>query len=119
MSRIRRRTAPRSGWSTAASWPSAATSQRGGHGVTPVVIRASVIARLLGIRLLRAEAHITLVPADLGLSPTVGPSTRVVTNSASTDGTGDLTDAVELLAQASRTLDETPRPVTARITPGS
>jgi hypothetical protein len=84
-----------------------------------VVIRASVIARLLGIRLLRAEAHITLVPGDLGLSPTVGPSTRVVTNSASTDGTGDLTDAVELLAQASRTLDETPRPVTARITPGS
>lgn len=78
-----------------------------------------MVARLLGIRLLRAEADITLVPADFGLSPPAGPSTRVVTSSASTDGTGDLTDAVELLAQASRTLDETPRPVTTRMTPGS
>jgi hypothetical protein len=103
----------------AEGWPSAAASQRGGHSVSPVVIRASVIARLLGIRLLRVEADITLVPADLGLSSTVGPSTRVVTSSASTEGTGDLTDAVELLVQASRILDETPRPVMARITPGS
>jgi hypothetical protein len=31
--------------------------------VTPVVIRASVLGRLLGIRLLRLEADITLVPA--------------------------------------------------------
>ena len=54
-----------------------------------------MIARLVEIRLLRVEADITLVPADLGLSPTVGPSTRVVARSESTDGTGDLTGAVE------------------------
>jgi hypothetical protein len=86
--------------------------------VTPVVIRASVLGRLLGIRLLRLEADITLVPADLG-SSTVGPSHRVVTSSATTDGTGGLTDAVALLALASRTLDETPHLVTARERPGS
>ena len=83
-----------------------------------MIIRASVLGRLLGIRLLRLEADITLVPADLG-SSTVGPSPRVVTSSATTDGTGGLTDAVELLAHASRTLDETPHLVTARKRPGS
>jgi hypothetical protein len=87
------------------------------HGVAPVVIRASVLGRLLGIRLLRLEADISLFPADLGSSSTVGPSPRIVTSSATTDGTGGLTDAVELLAHASRTLDETPpssRPESAR-----
>jgi hypothetical protein len=84
-----------------------------------VVIRASVLGRLLGIRLLRLEADITLVPADLGLSSTVGPSTRVVTNSATPGGTRGLTDAAELLAQASRTLDETHHLVAARTRPGS
>jgi hypothetical protein len=97
---------------TAESWGSSANSQRGKHGVSPVVIRASVLGRLLGIRLLRLEADITLVPATLGSSSTVGPSTRVVTRSATTDGSGDLTDAEELLAHASRTLDETPHLVT-------
>jgi hypothetical protein len=86
--------------------------------VTPVVIRASVLGRLLGIRLLRLEADISLVPADLG-SSTVGPSPRVVTSSPTTDVTGGLTDAVALLALASRTLDETPHLVTARERPGS
>ena len=81
--------------------------------MTPVVIRASVLGRLLGIRLLRLEADISLVPADLG-SSTVGPSPRVVTSSPTTDGSGDLTDARELLAHASRTLDETSHIVTAR-----
>ena len=121
MSRIwRRRSARRSGWtSTADGWSSAATSQGGTHGVAPVIIRASVLGRLLGIRLLRLEADITLVPADLGSSSTVGPSPRVVTSSATTDGTGGLTDAVALLAHASRTLDETPHLVTARKRLGS
>jgi hypothetical protein len=116
----RRRSAHRPGWtSTAQSWSSSATSQSGDHGVSPVIIRASVLGRLLGIRLLRLEADISLFPADLGSSPTVGPSSRVVTSSATTDGTGGLTDAVELLAHASRTLDETPCLVTARKRPGS
>jgi len=121
MSRIRRRrSAHPDGWtSTAEGWSGSATSQRGKHGVSPVIIRASVLGRLLGIRLLRLEADISLFPADLGSSSTVGPSLRVVTSPATTDGTGGLTDAVELLAHASRTLDETPRLVTARRRPGS
>ena len=112
MSRIWwRRSARRDGWmNTAEGWNGSAISQRGTRGVSPVVIRASVLGRLLGIRLLRLEADITLVPADLGSSSTVGPSTHVVTSSAIPGGTGGLTDAVELLAQASRTLDETPHP---------
>jgi hypothetical protein len=115
----RRRSARRPGWtSTAQGWSSSATSQSGEHGVTPVVIRASVLGRLLGIRLLRLEAAISLVPADLG-SSTVGPSHRVVPSSPTTDGTGGLTDAVALLALASRTLTETPHLVAARERPGS
>lgn len=111
----RRRSARRDGWtSTAEGWSSSATSQRGKHGVAPVVIRASVLGRLLGIRLLRLEADISLFPADLGSSSTVGPPPRVVTGSATTNGTRGLTDAVALLAHASRTLDETPHLVTAR-----
>jgi hypothetical protein len=95
-------------WTSAAeSRRSSATSQRGEHGVSPVVIRASVLGRLLGIRLLRLEADISLVPADLGAFSTVGPSAHVVMSSATTNETGGLTDAIALLAQASRTLDET------------
>jgi hypothetical protein len=85
--------------------------------VTPVVIRASVLVRLLGMRLLRLEADISLVPADLG-SSTVSPSHRVVTSSPATDGSRDLTDARELLGHASRTLDETSHSITSR-RPGS
>ena len=121
MSRIwRRRSEHRDGWtSTAEGWSGSATSQRGTHGVSPVVIRASVLGRLLGIRLLRLEADISLFPADLGSYSTVDPSHRVATSSATTDGTGGLTDAVALLALASRTLDETPHLVTARKRPGA
>ena len=69
------RSARRSGWTSAVeSWSSAALSQPGRYGVAPVVIRASVLGRLLGIRLLRLEADISLFPADLGSSPTVGLS---------------------------------------------
>jgi hypothetical protein len=78
------------------------------------MIRASVLARLLGVRLLRLEADISLVPADLAPSSTVGPFPRVVTGSAAMDGSRDLTDARELLAHASRTPDETSHLVTAR-----
>ena len=116
MSRVwRRRSARRDGrTNTADGWSGSATSQRGTHVVSPVIIRASVLGRLLGIRLLRLEADISLFPADLGSSSTIDPSPRIVTSSATTDGTGGLTDAVELLAHASRTLDETPHLVTAR-----
>ena len=85
--------------------------------MTPVVIRASVLVRLLGMRLLLLEADISLVPADLA-SSTGSPSHRVVTSSPATDGSRDLTDARELLGQASRTLDETSHSITSR-RPGS
>jgi hypothetical protein len=114
------RCARRPGWTSAAEgWSGSAISQRGRYGVAPVVIQASVLGRLLGIRLLRLEADISLFPADLGSSSTVGLSPRVVTSSATTDGTGGLIDAVELLAHAARTLDETPHLVTARKRPSS
>ena len=97
MSRIWRRSVRRDGWTgTAEGWSGSATSQRGTHGASPVVIRASVLGRLLGIRLLRLEADISLFPADLGSYSTVGPSHRVVTSSATTDGTGGLADAIAL-----------------------
>jgi hypothetical protein len=87
------------------------------------MIRASVLGRLLGMRLLRLEADIS-VPGGPRLVlhrrpiPTVGLSPRVVTGSATTDGSRGLTDAGELLAYASRTLDETSQLVTARKRPG-
>jgi hypothetical protein len=111
-----RRSARRAGWTGAAEgWSGSATSQRGRHGDSPVVVRASVLGRLLGIRLLRLEADISIFPADLGSFSTVGPSPRIVTSSPTTDGTGGLTEAVELLAQASRTLDETPHLRTTKL----
>jgi hypothetical protein len=50
MSRIRRRrSARRDGWTnTAEGWSGSATSQRGKHSVSPMIIRASVLGRLLG-----------------------------------------------------------------------
>jgi hypothetical protein len=61
--------------------------------VTPVLVRASVRARLLGLPLLKLNADVALIPAE------VARPTAVV----AADGT--LTDAAELLAHASRTLD--------------
>src|SRR4026208_2140959 len=111
----RRRARRPGGRSTAKGSSSSATSQGGKHGVSAVIIRASVLGRLLGIRLLRLEADISLVPAGPAPAPPPGPfpSPRVVTSSATTDGSRDLTDARDLLAHASRTLDETSHLVTA------
>jgi hypothetical protein len=51
------RSGRRGGWTrTADGWSGSATSQHGRHGVSAVVIRASVLGRLLGIQLLRLEA---------------------------------------------------------------
>ena len=71
MSRIWwRRSAHRDGWTnTAEGWSGSATSQRGEHGVSPVIIRASVLGRLLGMRLLRLEADISLFPATSARIP--------------------------------------------------
>ena len=65
------------------------------------VVRASVLARLLGIRLLRLEADIALLPASFQPADRHGPTPVP---------TGDLSQAAQLLAHASRTLDATPDP---------
>ena len=65
--------------------------------MTPVVVRASVRANLLGIHLLRLEADIAIAPVDRR-----GPPVPVTT--------GTLNEAAQLLARASRTLDATPDP---------
>jgi len=68
-----------------------------------VVIEASVVARLLGLRLLRLRAHVTVLPAD------VEPLRAVPSEPVPPFGDGRLDDAVALLARASRTLDEAKR----------
>jgi hypothetical protein len=122
----RRRAHPGDWTSTPRGWSSSAGFQRGEYGVSPViraggatrlsegsVIRATVLARLLGIRLLRLEADIALVPAGMVALPPVGPPDRLGTTHAHEAGAGRLSDAVELLAQASRTLSQTRPPVPA------
>jgi hypothetical protein len=64
-----------------------------------LVVEASVLARLLGLRLLRLEARIAFVPTDFG----GGRSEDLGTPQARR---GCLNDAVSLLAHASQTLVE-------------
>ena len=67
------------------------------------VIRASVLARLLGIRLLKLEADIAVAPASFGaVAPAPADSATVVT--------GDLGTAAALVTRATRTLEATEDP---------
>jgi hypothetical protein len=89
----------------AAAWP---VRLDGSHSLSRgAVIRASILARLLGIPLLRLNADIALVPADFG------PPGRVVplghAGSAGRAASGGLHEATTLLAHASRTLNGTRR----------
>jgi hypothetical protein len=59
-----------------------------------------VVARLLGMKLLRLDANVTLLPADVGPISYVEPSAAT----APPDPGGTLNDAVELLAHASKTI---------------
>ena len=98
MSRFSRRRAGRR-----TDWSSTQTVRPGDRLSHGSVIRASVLARLLGIRLLKLEADIALVPASFG---GVGPApagTAVV-------ATGDLSTAAALLTHATRTLEATEGP---------
>ncbi len=86
------------------------------HGV---VVDASILARLLGIPLLRLDAHIDMVPADS--DPIAGAVERYTTVSMTEStalpiaggmvagSTATLADAAELLRYASRTLGEVRR----------
>jgi hypothetical protein len=59
--------------------------------VTPLVIRASVRAQLLGLPLLRVDADVAVAPVAAAAAPPPA---------------GDLRTARELLAHAAQTLDE-------------
>lgn len=70
-----------------------------------VVVEASVVARLLGLKLLTVKAHVTLTPA--GLEPITYVNARAAQSQPSQPhGSGRLRDAVNLLSHASRTMND-------------
>jgi hypothetical protein len=89
------------------------------HGA---VVEASILARLLGIRLLRLDAHIDMAPVDSDSIAVERYSTVPMTEltalpmapSAVAGSTATLADAAELLQHASRTLGEVRRERVAR-----
>jgi hypothetical protein len=73
------------------------------------VIEASVLARLLRIRLLRLEARIALVPAALAENVDYEPTPRWLEPGRRLAYDGSLSDASAMLSDASRKLEETTR----------
>jgi hypothetical protein len=81
-------------------------------------VRASILARLLGIRLLRLEADVLLVPARVQEAADIELTGRVqsgqpagietLVNPVRTNDTRGLRDAQRLLYRAARTLEESP-----------
>jgi hypothetical protein len=82
------------------------------HGV---VVEASILARLLGIRLLRLNAHIDLMPADFRPLAESYPAGQRYSTTSTTEQNplprraGTLADATALLQGASRTLRDVRR----------
>lgn len=72
-----------------------------------MVVEASVVARLLGIKLLRVKAHVALMPA--GREPITYLDTRVAEQPKQLAEGGSLSDAVNLLAHASQTMHDAKR----------
>lgn len=70
-----------------------------------VVVRASLVARLLGLKILRVEGDVTLLPAQISTLSYGEPITPVPADGFTYDGT--LRDAAGLLARASKTIRET------------
>jgi hypothetical protein len=83
--------------------PSARTSLSDG-----VVVEATVIARLLGLKLLRVKAHVTLLPADLEQITQVDARPAQQQPDRPAEG-GNLRDAARLLTHASRTRHDAER----------
>lgn len=101
----------RNGSRTTATAGSLETSARGVAVASPnstlangVVVEANVLARLLGMRLLRLEAHLVLTPAEV--IPVNDPAPPASSYSGPVQD-GTLADAIQLLSQASATLDTT------------
>lgn len=73
-----------------------------------VVVEASVVARLLGVKLLTVKAHVTLTPA--GPQPITYIDARAAQPQRNQpQGGSGLRDAVHLLAHASRTMNDAKR----------
>jgi thiamine pyrophosphate-dependent acetolactate synthase large subunit-like protein len=71
-------------------------------------VEASVVARLLGMKLLRLEATVIVLPADVAaiayVEPDVATSVEPDVAISPPHHGGTLGDAVELLARASKTI---------------
>jgi hypothetical protein len=74
-----------------------------------VVVEASILARLLGIRLLRLNAHIDMMPTDFDAISDRHPTASTIELSPPSTYAGTLADATALLRRASRTLGEVGR----------
>ena len=84
-----------------------------------VIVEASIVARLLGVKLLRLHAEVTLVPAQLEQAAVVEqralpPATSIDLPRSPVDlESGTISDAVMLLQRATHTLRDAKR-ATAR-----
>jgi hypothetical protein len=82
-----------------------------------LVVEASIVARLLGIRLLKLDATVVIVPADVTAPPSARHGSRPPTRARSSDlpparsGTvgGGLADAVRRIDEGAAILDEVGR----------
>lgn len=92
------------------AWPDRAASLS--HGAA---VEASILARLLGIPLLRLDAHIDMVPIDADPAvgslkryspPTIELSPLPASSGTSAASSGTLAEAAELLEHASQTLGD-------------
>ena len=68
------------------------------------IIEATVLARLLGLRLLRLEAHVAVLPAHARSNPHQ-PTPGTIQTVPRAPQSGDLREAARLLEHAWRTLD--------------
>ncbi|MGB2712165.1 MAG: hypothetical protein WBC33_11695 [Conexibacter sp.] len=85
-----------------------------------LVVEASIVARLLGIRLLKLDATVVIVPADVTAPPSAlhdsRPPTRARSLGLPPSGvvSGSLADAVQRINEGAAILDEARRPVSPR-----
>jgi hypothetical protein len=78
-----------------------------------VVIEASVLARLLGVRLLRLDATVVLVPADVTprSSAPYAPPARRIRAAGPSGRTGGVAAAVRTIDEGARLLNEARREI--------
>ena len=112
----RRRSGRDRGWtSTVDGWSSTAIVRRAELPAASSpsegpLIRASILARLLGIRLLTLEADIAISPRPFRSVTQVDARRGTVIDVSRTGDSDGLAEASALLDHASRTLDETSVP---------